>query len=402
MELWRKRLQEAMTELTKYGKYLLNDHANIFLFFIFVGGAVLYQKWLASLQDTFPWALIVCLLLALILNYHPFFSLLKRGDLSFLTPREGTDELKHFFRQAQVISLVIQMLIVFAVFFVSLPLIAHFTDYQMGDWLQISFVLIGLKVWSFFLHQYRAQMIYLGKKIGGVIPFLTFIGSFSVLYCTFAFGLREIVWGLLFILLGLTFFFVYSRKSHIVPWVYWVEKEENRWGLFYRLASQVTTVPSLPVKIRKRAYAEFLLPKKKENDMQRFQYEFSRSWLRMSDYFPIFYRLLIIFYLVVFYFQMREGAWILGTVLILMYGLQILPIFQIHRQDLWETLLPLDPSIRKASFVSFVQGKLLLFSFCLSGGLFLFTFDFVALLGSILLFPIISILFAKLYVTNKL
>lgn len=401
MELWKKRLEAAISETTKYGKYLMNDHASIFLFFVWVGGAILYQKWLSTLGENFPWALIVSVLLALLMNYHPFFSLLKKGDLSFLTPREGTDELKGYVRQAIVSSLFVQILIVGIGFFVMIPLIAHFQFFQTNHWLQLVFLVILLKVWSFFLHQYRIEMQYLGKKIGALVPFIVFVGVFTVLYCTFAYRLTGIVWGILFVLLGVTFLLLFWKTLSVYPWMYWVEKEENRWSFFYRLASQVTQVPSLPVKIKKRDYAKFLLGQKRETVEQLFQYEFSRSWLRMGDYFPIFLRLLLIFWLVVLYFQLNYGALVLGAIILLLYGLQLLPLYHIHLQDLWENVLPIDKQMRKKSFVAFVQQKMLLLGVGMSIGIFIFTFHIVAGIASLVVFSVLSFIFSRLYVDKK-
>lgn len=402
MELWKKRLEAAMSETMKYGKYLLNDHASIFLFFIFIGGAVMYQKWLSTMSVDFPWALIVSVLLALLMNYHPFFTMLKRGDLSFLTPREGTTELKRYILQATVMSLFVQIVIIGIGFFITIPLLAHFNVYQGSDWLRLIFIVILLKCWAFFLHQYRVQMISLGKKVGAVVPFLVFVGSFSVLYCTFAYQLNAIVWGILLLLLGVTFLLLFFKGSVVYPWVHWVEKEENRWGFFYRLASQATQVPSLPVKIKKRSYAKFLLGQKRETPEQLFHYEFSRSWLRMGDYFPIFLRLMVIFLLVVWYFQLNYGALILGALFLLLYGLQLLPIYQIHMQDLWENVLPVDMQARKASYVTFVKERLFLQGLCMSLGILVFTLHIVACIASIVLFYVLTEIFCRLYVNRKI
>ena len=402
MNLWKKRLQEAIEEITKYGKYLLNDHAGIFLFFLSIGGAVMYQKWLFSLPSTFPWALVVCLFLALIMNHQPFFSLLKKGDIAFLTPREGTSEMRQYIQRAQILSIIFQLFVLFVCFFVCVPLILYFTDYTKGEWLQIVLILILLKLWTFYLYQVRARLLFMQKPVAGFISFFSFIGSFTLLYCTFMFGFYEIVWGLLFIVFGITLFFLLIQCTNVFPWQYWIEKEESRWGFFYRLASQVTTVPNLPIKIRKRAYARFLLSEKRNTDQEQFQYEFSRSWLRMGDYFPIFLRLLFVFFVVVYYFQLHIGAWVLGLIFLLLYGLQLLPMYQIHQHDLWEQVLPLDGTIRKQAFIHFIQGRLFLFSGCMSGGILIFTFHWWSFVGGLVLFLLLSILFSKFYIANKI
>ena len=92
MTLWKKRLQEALGEVFKYGKYVFNDHASIFLFFLLIGGAVLYQKWLLTIPAAFPWAALSAMGIALSLNVHPNFTFLKRADLVFLSPREESPE----------------------------------------------------------------------------------------------------------------------------------------------------------------------------------------------------------------------------------------------------------------------------------------------------------------------
>src|SRR5690625_4195487 len=76
-DLFKSRLKEHITLLTRYLRYIFNGHFTIAIFFAIITLAVYYQKALENVHPNFPAAFIVAIVLGFVVLYNPIQTFLK-------------------------------------------------------------------------------------------------------------------------------------------------------------------------------------------------------------------------------------------------------------------------------------------------------------------------------------
>src|SRR5699024_9788429 len=135
----------------------LNEHLSIALLFTIVILAVYYERWISSLTEAFPSAMIVAIIFGLVVTYSPVRTLLKRADIVFLTVAE--QKMGHYFKYSLFYSFFTQLYIVFIAAAALAPLYSHASRNGVDSlYVVIIFLLLTYKGINIYLNWLRTQM----------------------------------------------------------------------------------------------------------------------------------------------------------------------------------------------------------------------------------------------------
>src|SRR5690625_5762447 len=146
-DLFKSRLKEHITLLSRYLRYIFNGHFTIAIFFAIITLAVYYQKALENLHLNFPSAFSVAIVLGIVVLYNPIQTFLKEPDKVFLLVKE--EKMQSYFRSAILYNYVVQLYIVFLTIAVITPLLtAAFPLKNIVDFMFLFAIVLILKGWN--------------------------------------------------------------------------------------------------------------------------------------------------------------------------------------------------------------------------------------------------------------
>src|SRR5690625_2013161 len=122
-KLFKERLQKHIKELSRYLRYIFNEHLSIALLFTVVIVAIYYEEWISSLSNRFDSGLIVAFIFSLVVTYSPDRTLLERADVVFLVVVE--EKMDDYFKYSRIYSYVTQLYILLISIAALAPLFRH-------------------------------------------------------------------------------------------------------------------------------------------------------------------------------------------------------------------------------------------------------------------------------------
>lgn len=352
--IWQSRLNDHITELRSYLKYMLNDHLLFVFIFLSAGGALAYQDWLENMPKNFPTIFIMTAVFTILVLNSSVRTLLKEPDVVFLLPMEK--KMSTYFKQAFVYSFFSQMFAIFVMLIVFAPLFFRVRDITGTTLLLCLLLLLLIKAWnlmaSWKLSFYTDALV---KKADLAVRFtLNFIAIFFTLSGTYLFV------GVLFVIMILYIaYFTKAVKGMGIKWEELIHQEVRKKQFFYQLANLFTDVPKLKKSAKRRRYLDWLLGYGHYGSEHVYSFLYSRALLRSGDYLGIFVRLTIIGGIITFYTaENTYGSIAVGLLVIFLTGIQLMSLMKHY--DLLElpTLYPKGEQKKLAQFLQ-LMNKLL-------------------------------------------
>ncbi|GAA0314095.1 ABC transporter permease EcsB [Bacillus carboniphilus] len=391
-KLWSNRIQEQWKDYQKYLRYMFNDHLLIVVIFVIAGGALQYQAWLQTLEPTFPAAMVLSILLALLITRSRTATFLQEADQAFLLPAEV--HFRPYFWKSGVYSFLMQL----APLLIVLLVLYGIYDRVEGTQTFLSiFVFIALLK---ALNIWVRWMVFKERGIGRTYsPFVRYLLNASALYF-----FLQAEWVFLLIVLGiflaLTIILWSNTKNKLIKWDDLIAEDVQRRYEFYRFANMFTDVPKLKSRVKRRRPLDFLLPGKKGKETA-YVYLFARTYIRYGDYFGLTFRLTVIGFVISF---MLESVWfmLLATLItIYLTGFQLIPLFKQNAFSLWVRLYPFQAKARIQSFTKFLAGVLAIQLVILSS-IFLFHQEWLFFIIAILTGYLFIFFFMKMYIEKRI
>ncbi|RLQ97290.1 ABC transporter permease [Falsibacillus albus] len=357
--LWRERSQTYNQEIRKYLRYMLNDHLLFVMIFAIGGGAYYYNNWIDTLDQNFPVSWVMAIILGIIVTISPIQTLLKEADQVFLLPLEH--KMANYFRKGIWTSFFTQSYQLLIILAVLMPLYAGVTGEGFQSFFYLFIPLLILKVWNlyiqWFLLKFQEKEFNQLDKIGRLLMNVIFIFLWTAKSSYWLVAAVAVVYVILFI------YYWNATKNKLLKWDTLIELEQQRMLLFYRVANLFTDVPKLKGEVRRRKWLDPLLKFVSYGHNSSFQYLFSRTFIRNSEYFGLFCRLTII--AAVFIYFSHNMFVIIGITLLFIYltGFQMIPLFQKQDNKIWVHLYPVNHSLKKKSFLRLTQVLLLIQTF---------------------------------------
>lgn len=397
-QLWLKRFKFYIAEMRKYLRYIFNDHFTFVLVFAAGAGGYYYQKWLQSMSADFPVIFVLTILFAWILTQSPIRTFLQEADLVFLLPIET--RLTTYFRKSLVYSIVFQCIILFIVVLIATPL--YVQGHGKLTLLMFSFIIMMLvmaKAWNIFLSwvmlYHSDDWSFTSDKI---IRF-----TVNVVFVFLLLSQSNLIYLLILLLMmsGLLVYFSKLSVGKALKWEKLIELDAKRMLMFYRVANLFTDVPKLKEQVKRRRWLNFLTKGIDFTQRSTFRYLYMKTFIRASDYFGVFARLLVIGWLLVYFIPFISGKLIIFVLFAYLAAFQLVPLYRHHHTKLWVDLYPIGTTSRHTAFLQVVF-RLSVFQVLLSASAFFFLGQWLVGLLAIVLGLVFTYLYAYVYLKGRL
>lgn len=396
LKLWSDRSKKTAKELSRYLRYIFNGHLMIVMIFLIGSLTFYYQHWVKSLDESFPAAIIMALILGVFTTYSPVYTFLLEADRVFLLSVEN--RLSRYFWRSGIVSFALQAYILLMVLAALMPMYVQVSKNSYSVFFQFMIILFVLKVWN-LATRWRIQY-YVEKNVHLTDSVVRFCINVVFMYLLFVSAQPAFLLVLSMIMLGLYYFFHRKSKGKGLKWEEIILLEQNRMTGFYRIANLFTDVPKLKDVVKRRKWLDWIVTKINFQQENTQLYLLTRTFLRSGDYLGLVVRLTIIGGLVIFYWDFIYGQFLFLIVFLYLTGFQLLPLKNHHQNMLWIDLYPtaheqVDHAFKKIlSNVLMLQGIIFSLIFLLKGD-WLF-----ALIGLGISF-VFNVLFVRFYSLKK-
>ncbi|MCJ7840413.1 ABC transporter permease [Lederbergia sp. NSJ-179] len=396
-ELWKERVRDYIKELQKYMKYMFNDHLLFVL--IFGGGAAIYyySQWVKTLDSSFPVAIIMAILLAVILSASPISTLLKEADLVFLLPLET--KMQPFFKKGRWLSFLTQAYLILLVLAVCMPMFVQVTGKGYKWFFYLLIITVLLKYWNLLIHWWMLKI---------TAPYslwydwlIRFTISGLLLYFILEAASFWFIGAVLFILAAFTVYIREAAKNKGIKWELLIEKEQARMQAFYHAANMFTDVPHLKGRVKRRSWLDSVFSSIPYGHEQTFRFLYARALVRTSEYSGLIVRLSLISALIILFSGSLYLSLAISLLFLYLTGFQLFPLLRRYELKIWTSLYPIDKSQKSRVFLQ------LLFKILLIQALFFGVCAWIG--GDILQGAIVagvsilfSILFSKMYAPKRI
>jgi ABC-2 type transport system permease protein len=395
-KLWTERSRKTGKEIGRYLRYILNGHLMIVLLFLLGSLAYYYQEWVKGLDESFPAALIMAVLLGVVLTYSPVYTFLLEADRVFLLPLES--KLNTYFWRSGLISMLLQGYLLLMILASLMPMYVHVSGSSFRTFFYFLFVILILKVWN-LATRWRIQY-FVEKSAHFTDSAVRYCLNTVFLYLLFNEAALYLLVCLALIMVGVYYYFSYSAKQKGLKWEELIMLEQKRLMHFYRIANMFTDVPKLKDVVKRRKWLDWIPARIAFIQSNTQLFLLTRTFIRSGDYLGLVIRLTVIAGIVIFYWDFIYGQFVFLVLFQYLTGFQLLPLKNHHQNTLWVDLYPIVSDLRERAFkkiltiVLSIQGILLNGVFLLKGDIGL------ALIG--LVFSIaFTFLFVRFYSLKK-
>jgi ABC-2 type transport system permease protein len=396
LKLWSARSKKTAKELSRYLRYIFNGHLMIVMIFLIGSLIFYYQQWVKSLDESFPAAIIMALILGVFTTYSPVYTFLLEADRVFLLPVEN--RLTKYFWRSGIVSFALQAYILLMVLAALMPMYVQVSKNSYSVFFQFMIILFVLKVWN-LATRWRIQY-YVEKNVLLADSVVRFCINVVFLYLLFVSAQPAFLLVLSIIMLGLYYFFHLKSKGKGLKWEEIILLEQNRMTGFYRIANLFTDVPKLKDVVKRRKWLDWIVTKFNFQQENTQIYLLTRTFLRSGDYLGLVVRLTVIGGLVIFNWDFIYGQFLFLILFLYLTGFQLLPLKNHHQNMLWIDLYPIAHEQRDHAFKKIISNVLMIQGIIFSL-IFLLKGDWLyALIGLGISF-IFNVLFVRFYSLKK-
>jgi ABC-2 type transport system permease protein len=396
LKLWSDRSKHTSKELSRYLRYIFNGHLMIVLIFLIGSLTFYYQQWVKTLDESFPAAVIMAVILGVFLTYSPVYTFLLEADRVFLLPIES--KLTKYFWRSGIVSFVLQAYILLMVLAAMMPMYVQVSGSTYRTFFYFVFLMLLLKIWN-LATRWRIQY-YVEKNVHRTDSFVRFCLNSVFLYLVFVSASKFLLIILFLIMLGLYYYFYQNSIKKGLKWEEIILLEQNRLTGFYRIANLFTDVPKFKDEVKRRKWLDWMARKIgfQQNNTQL--YLLTRTFLRSGDYLGLVIRLTVIGGLVIYYWDFIYGQFLFLLLFLYLTGFQLLPLKNHHQNVLWIDLYPIDHEQREKSFKKILRWVLLLQTSVFSL-LFVLKGNWVLFIIGIGIGVVFSLVFVRYYSLKK-
>lgn len=395
-QLWSSRYKSYLKEISKYGRYILNDHIKFVLVFGFGGGAYYYQQLLKTISLDFPAVLFISIVFALLVTSGQITTYFKGPDLYYLLPLEK--RMKGYFVRSYFITFLVQAYLLLMFLGVIYPI---YKKFMLGE--TTSFIVFIIII--FLLKAYHLFVSFLHTSNKGILNrgldyCVRSIGSFFFIYALLS------KWNNFIVCIPIICLAVYAiliqtiSQNKRVQWERNVKLDTSRLASFYRFANLFTDVPSIQQQVRRRRWADPILKKIKTKNAA--DYLLVRTFIRNGNYLSMFIRQLFVGAFVVYLVPTVIGKLIIGVLFLYMIGIQNMAILKQYNYHLLWKIYPYTNEENKKSISTLLYILLIICSVVFSVIVLFKDMSALNVLLLIVIYMVFSVWFIKFYVSKRL
>ncbi|GGI15098.1 ABC transporter permease [Gottfriedia solisilvae] len=395
-QLWSSRYKSYLKEISKYGRYIFNDHIKFVLVFGFGGGAYYYQQLLKTISLDYPAVLFISIVFALLVSSGQITTYFKGPDLYYLLPLEK--RMKGYFIRSYFITFLVQAYLLLMFLGVIYPI---YKKFMLGE--TTSFIVFIIII--FLLKAYHLFVSFLHTSNKGILNrgldyCVRAIGSFFFIYALLS------KWNIFLLFIPIICLAVYAiliqtiSQNKRVQWERNVKLDTSRLASFYRFANLFTDVPSIQQQVRRRRWADPIIKKIKTNNAA--DYLLVRTFIRNGNYLSMFIRQLFVGAFVVYLVPTVIGKLIIGILFLYMIGIQNMAILKQYNYHMLWRIYPYTNDENKKSISTLLYILLLICSVVFSVIALVKGMAALNFLLMIFIYMVFSVWFIKFYVSKRL
>lgn len=347
--LWNQKAKHSLQEIFRYGRYIINGHFLIFLFFAIGAGAYYYRTWVRTLSADFPLALLFAIVFAFQLSGGSVITFFRPADPVFLMPMER--RMKGYIFRSFLFTFFWQSYFTLMVLLLLSPIYFQLTAGGRGFIRLLGFLLL-LKGWNLrirWLADFDPETSTPAKD-----RLFRFLMSGTAVYLFIEGALFPLA---LLVLVFLFYGWYWHRETqfHPLPWERLIENEERRRMLFFRLANWFTDVPQWRSPVKRRRWLDGLLRLVGGNGGSPFHYLVPRIFFRSGDYLGLYVRLSMIGGVLLFWL----GGSLAGAAFAILFqyltGIQLLSMDARLKQVIWTLIYPVREGTRQDAVLAWIR-----------------------------------------------
>ena len=350
-----KRRATYQKRLSKYAKYVMNDHFVIALLFLVGAVAYQYSDFVKLLSADFIWGkIVVAFLLTGFLFFGKIATMASAADQVFLvTEEQGWQKV---IKDAKKRSMVLPSLLLLFLVAAAMPVIYIKQVFSVLD-LAVLFSIALLLKWMHLGLEEAALRFDSSAKVKQLKPALFIVGVVSFLEAFFVHPLM----GLLMAAVVSGVFEIQLRglRTQLIDWEKLVTTETNRMVKINRFINLFIDAPTGKEKAKRRGYLAFIVPFISGSG-NPYQYLFARTFLRGTSYFGLFGRLTAIGAGVLLLSDSLIFHLALGVLLLYVTGFQLLPLYKEVSENVMVRLYPQAEEEKYKGFTQLVLRTLLI------------------------------------------
>ncbi|WP_214765538.1 MULTISPECIES: ABC transporter permease [unclassified Exiguobacterium] len=320
--LWRERYQAAMSEMTKYTKYMANGGLLFTVYFVILYALVVYGRFLNQINGDFPGNLLMGGLFIIIAFYRTARTFLVEADQVFLLP--NLPQLRSYMKRVRLYNAFLGMVRVVIPFLAIAVLYVRTESTSPLEMIVLFFALamIGASANLSKLEAIPHRLVVLYAVGAGILVMID-MPLFSI-----------VITSLLLVTLHL-------KKYQRLPLMEWIAIEQESRDRFYRIANWFVDVPRLSKTYKQRRILSQLVEKIQFDKKQTFDYLYMKQLIRSTDGIGLIVRLTLIG--AVFIWLGKDNPWLVTFAIPAFSGLtsfQLAPFTRAIDSHLLTRLLP--------------------------------------------------------------
>ncbi|WP_214810685.1 ABC transporter permease [Exiguobacterium sp. s127] len=320
--LWRERYQAAMSEMTKYMKYMANGGLLFTVYFVILYALVVYGRFLNQINGDFPGNLLMGGLFIIIAFYRTARTFLVEADQVFLLP--NLPQLRSYMKRVRLYNAFLGMVRVVIPFLAIAVLYVRTESTSPLEMIVLFFALamIGASANLSKLEAIPHRLVVLYAVGAGILVMID-MPLFSI-----------VITSLLLVTLHL-------KKYQQLPLMEWIAIEQESRDRFYRIANWFVDVPRLSKTYKQRRILSQLVEKIQFDKKQTFDYLYMKQLIRSTDGIGLIVRLTLIG--AVFIWLGKDNPWLVTFAIPAFSGLtsfQLAPFTRAIDSHLLTRLLP--------------------------------------------------------------
>lgn len=326
--LWRERYQAAMSEMTKYTKYMANGGLLFTVYFVVLYALVVYGRFLNQINGDFPGNLLMGGLFIIIAFYRTARTFLVEADQVFLLP--NLPQLSSYMKRVRLYNAFLGMVRVVIPFLAIAVLYVRTESTSPLEMIVLFFALamIGASANLSKLEAIPHRLVVLYAVGAGILVMID-MPLFSI-----------VITSLLLVTLHL-------KKYQQLPLMEWIAIEQESRDRFYRIANWFVDVPRLSKTYKQRRILSQLVEKIQFDKKQTFDYLYMKQLIRSTDGIGLIVRLTLIG--AVFIWLGKDNPWLVTFAIPAFSGLtsfQLAPFTRAIDSHLLTRLLPFGDANR--------------------------------------------------------
>lgn len=398
LDIWKRRLTDHQKTMTRYLKYVLNDHFVIVCLFLLGALGYAYSETLKTVSTDFKYGQIIAVMIfTSIVFIGNLATLTQPADMVFLLQKET--EMDEYFKKAKRYSLILPLAIIAFISAAVMPLLVATSSFEFTDWIMFFAYLIVLKEleletqWLNIKQPLKKER----KRLTLMTLLVAVVSSAAALYV-------HPLAGLVCAVLASAFWHLkigkLKKESHY-QWEYLIQKENARLKLIYQFINLFTDIPALKGTIKRRAYLDVALKRVPLKHKNTYLYLFSRAIVRGTEYSGLVLRLSLIGIALVAVLANPILNVVMSLLFLYLTGFQLIPLYYHYDNHLLSVLYPVEKKQKLNAMQSLlflllvVQSSLFLIANLLTSPIFIS-------FGLFLINVVFSWLFSQFYLAARI